>query len=157
MHAKRAILILTAFGLLIPFSVAQVDVTSAIGTTTDIDITDSDPDLAALAGHARYQVSWFGAGVLYTRDVPTSQQICAVPDGQATPVGETLNATATYIAFSDPNTHSWNSTKYTYGAFETYCVAVQSAHTDGDIGQYNFVLMVDTADLGTTELDLYVV
>ncbi len=154
---RKLLAALAVAAFVAPLIVAQTDVTSAIAVTTDIDIAESDPDLAAMAGHAKYEVSWFGAGVLYSRDVPASEEICAVPDGQSTPVGQTRNATSTYHAFTDPNGSSWNTTKYTYGALETYCVPVQATASDATIGTYNFVLMANTTDLGTVELDLYVV
>ncbi len=158
MQRKTLLMILLAAAALVPLAASQTDVTAVVGTTTDIDVGEADPDLAALAGHAEYQVTWFDSSVLYSRDLPTSKDICAVPDAQATPVGQTLTATGTTYTYTDPNSNAWTTTKYTYsGSLEAYCVDVAASATDATIGTYNFVLMTDTADLGGTALDLYVV
>ncbi len=156
--------VLIAFGavllLTVPLTIAATDVTGVVGTTTDIDIGEADPNLAGLAGHAQYQVTWFNAAAIYSRAIPVvdGKEICAVPDGQATPVGETLSATATTYVFTDPNSVAWTTTKYTYStSLEAYCVPVAAVATDANIGSYNFAMIVDTNDLGTTALDLYVV
>ncbi len=160
MGRKHVLIACAALLLTVPFAIAATDVTGVVGSTTDIDVGDADPDLAGLAGHAQYQVSWFNAATIYSRSIPQGdgKEVCAVPDGQATPVGQTLTATATTFAFTDPNAVSWTTTKYTYStSLEAYCVPIAAVASDASIGSYNFAMIVDTNDLGTTALDLHVV
>ncbi len=157
--------VLIAFGIVlllaVPLTMAATDVTGVVGTTTDIDIGESDPDLAGLAGHAQYQVTWFDAAPIYERSIPTAdgKEVCAVPDAQATPVGATLAPIATSYTTGAALPSAWTTTKYSYasGTLFTYCVPIGNVATDGTIGDYNFVMIVDTDDLGTTALDLYIV
>ncbi len=157
---RPTFLLVALLMVLLPLAAAQVDVTGTVGSTTDVDLGEADPNLAGLAGHAQYQVTWFSGATLYARDVPVSdaKKVCAVPDGQSTPVGQSLTATATTYSFTDPNSNAWTTTKHTYGSsLEAYCVPVAATASDATIGTYNFALLVDTDDLGTTALDLYLV
>ncbi len=161
--SRKHVLIAVSLVLLlaVPLTMAATDVTGVVGTTTDIDVGEADPNLAGLAGHAQYEVSWFSGAAIYSRSIPVAdgKEICAVPDLQSTPVGQTLTSEGvTYATSGLPST--WTTTKYSYasGALFTYCVPVGVVADGGaPIGDYNFVMIVDTDDLATTALDLYVV
>lgn len=160
MTRKYFIIATAALLFIVPAGIAATNVNGVVGDTTDIDIGEADPNLAGLAGHAQYQVTWFDNSAIFSRDIPTAdgKLICAVPDNQAAP--SSLSATTTTYAFTDKNdnTVTWTTTKYTYGTgLEAYCVPVGDVETDTNIGSYNFAMIVDTNDLGTTALDLHVV
>jgi hypothetical protein len=175
--------ILAIMGLLcIPAVAASVNVTSVVGNTVFANISGVEPDIAAIAGLAQYNVVWFNSALLYQRAIDSGEKaIYAVAAGAPDPTGQTLTQTATKLptsatshetnngefTYTDPNTKSWVTKEYTYtvSSVTYYCYKVimgayandafpgTDAHT-----YYNFVVMVNTdaSHLGGTGVDLYI-
>ncbi|PKK81638.1 MAG: hypothetical protein CVT47_01405 [Thermoplasmata archaeon HGW-Thermoplasmata-2] len=175
--------IMAIIGLLfVPAVVASVNVTSVVGDTVFIDISGVEPDLAAIAGLAQYNVVWFNDALLYQRAIDQGEKaIYAVAAGAPDPTGQTLTQTATKLptpatshetnngefTYTDPNNESWVTKEYTYtvGATTYYCYKVvmgayaNDAFPGADVHTfYNFVVMVNTdaTHLNNLGVDLYI-
>jgi hypothetical protein len=169
MQTQRQMLVI---GLLITIvlipSVAAFDTTAVVGSTVFLDMTMSDPELAALVGLATYEVSWFNGVSLFSRNVPSGEQnIYAVAQGAPTPVGQTLTATGVTYPFTDPSGVAWTVAEKTYvvsGTTHYVYTTPVGVTTDGTAtsvpsgGLYNFVLVVntDSVHLGTNVVSVYI-
>ncbi|MBW3582409.1 MAG: hypothetical protein KY455_04850 [Euryarchaeota archaeon] len=154
----------------IPFAAAtgQVRTEDVEGRMILFDLTKYDPDLAAVAGLATGQTSWFDGVVVL--DKASQGWVYAVPKGTGDPSGKNLFPTGETYAFTDDNGASWSvrewyylepkEVQYMLGnhlATErlTVKVHVWTVHTgavttDSGSGQdYNFVVVVDVTKLAT--------
>ncbi len=125
------------------------------GGTTLAASSTGDPSLAAIAGYASYQVTWFNGFTLYERAVDSGEKyiygaIASIFSGNFD-AGKLGSITRTFT-YTDPNGQQWTTQelKYDYngdsqfGATELiYRVKVGIVKSDSNQGNYNFVLVVD--------------
>ena len=123
-------------------------------TTFEVSNTE-DESLAAIAGYASYQVTWFDGFTLYKRAVDSDEKyiygaIASLFDDNFD-AGKLGNVTRTFD-YTDPNNVSWQTEELEYDYNDDsqfgdgeliYRVKVGNVTNDPDQGNYNFVLVVD--------------
>lgn len=186
MRLKTVLGILVIAGS-IPFAAAtgHLESESVSGRMILFDLTQYDPDLAAVAGLAEGKSSWFNGVVVLDKE--SDGWVYAVPKGSDDPTGKNLYPTGQHYNFTDDNGASWNVQEWVYIDAEevqymlgnqlaterrtvevpVWTVKTGDATTDALSGQrYNFVVVVDVTFLTgeapaepeverTAEIDLY--
>lgn len=176
MRMRTVVILLIVFGSL-PFAAASNQVSSEggdiEGRTILFDLTRFDPDLAAVAGHARATTDWFNGAVSINR--PDDGWVYAASAGTSDPSSKRLVPTGTWYNFTDHNDATWNVQEWYYldkhelqyslggqSATESVTLKVhvwtvettKKEISDKQFGRdYNFVVVVDTEKLGVTPLD----
>jgi hypothetical protein len=119
---------------------AAVTSESSHAATQFVTVKAVDENYAVISGKAT------GGDLLGMIELATPKIVYAT--GGADPRGQALVPTGETFDFTDPNGASWAVRAYTFGGNFAYGVDVGETHDDETIGEYNFVLIVDSQKLG---------
>lgn len=110
----RAVLAFILVAGSLPFAAASGHVASGDidGRTILFDLTQYDPDLAAVAGHARETANWFDG--TFVVDKGSKGFVYAVPAGTDDPTGKPLFPTGDWYNFTDDNGATWHVREWYY-------------------------------------------